>query len=211
MDALRDDVRSFVEMIRGDPPPWIALEMPFGMGEEPATIDAAGGPVPVRGYIDRLDDTGAELHVVDYKTGRDYGYGGKSGVYDGGRRLQHLVYTLAAGTVTGRPVARMEYHFPTRRGENRVRAFDAAELASGGGLVAALLEGVAAGRFPATDDAGEDCRFCDFAEVCGVRTDRWGRNPSCRHAEWTARNLGRLPELDLLKRVRNWEDEEPVF
>lgn len=211
MEALRDDARSFVEMIRAEPPPWVELEMPFGMGDEPAFIDAGGRMVRVRGFIDRLDDHGAELRVVDYKTGRDYGYGGKSKVYDGGRRLQHLVYTLAAGARTGRPVARMEYHFPTRRGENRVRAFETAELAYGGHLVAALLEGAAAGRFPATENAKEDCRFCDFAEVCGVRTDKWGRNASCRHADWTARNLGGLPELDSLRRVRNWEDEEPVF
>ena len=211
MDALRNDARSFVEMIRAEPPPWIELEMPFGMGDEPAFIDAGGRAVRVRGFIDRLDDHGAELRVVDYKTGRDYGYGGKSKVYDGGRRLQHLVYTLAAGARTGRPVAVMEYHFPTRRGENRVRAFETSELAHGGGLVAALLEGVAAGRFPATENAKEDCRFCDFAEVCGVRIDKWGRNASCGHADWTARNLGRLPELDSLRRVRSWEDEEPVF
>ncbi len=211
MEALRNDARSFVEMIRDDPPHWIALEMPFGMGDDPTTIDAGGRPVGVRGFIDRLDDRGAALHVVDYKTGRDYGYGGKSKVYDGGRRLQHLIYTLAAGARMGRPVARMEYHFPTRRGENRVRTFKTADLSHGGGLVATLLEGVAAGRFPATDSARDDCGFCDFAEVCGVRTDKWGRNASCRHSDWTARNLGVLPELDSLKRVRNWEDEEPVF
>ena len=211
MDALRDDARSFVEMIRDASPPWIELEMPFGMGDDPATIDAGGLPVPVRGFIDRLDDHGGHLRVVDYKTGRDYGYGVKSKVYDGGRRLQHLIYTLAARAVTGRPVGRMEYHFPTRRGENRVRAFETAELAHGGGLVAALLDSATAGRFPATDTPGDDCRFCDFAEVCGVRTDRWGRNASCRHADWTARNLGVLPELESLRRVRNWEDEEPVF
>ena len=211
MEALRDDARSFVEMIRADPPPWIELEMPFGMGDDPATIEAGGRPVRVRGFIDRLDDRGAELHVVDYKTGTDYGYGGKSKVYDGGRRLQHLIYTLAASALTGRPATRMEYHFPTRRGENRVWAFETADLAHGGGLVAALLDSVTAGRFPATDTPGDDCRFCDFTEVCGVRTDKWGRNASCRHAEWTARNLGVLPELDSLKRVRNWEDEEPVF
>ncbi|MDE2794019.1 MAG: PD-(D/E)XK nuclease family protein [Gemmatimonadota bacterium] len=211
MNALRDDARSFVEMIRSDPPPWTHLEMPFGMGDDPAMIEAGGRAVSVRGFIDRLDDSGGELRVVDYKTGGDYGYGGKSGVYNGGRRLQHVIYTLAAGVVTGRPVAGMEYHFPTRRGENRVRAFEAAELGSGGGLVSALLEGVAAGCFPATENAKEDCRYCDFGEVCGVRADKWGRNASCRHSEWTVRNLDTLPELALLRRVRNWEDEEPVF
>ncbi|MDE2805810.1 MAG: PD-(D/E)XK nuclease family protein [Gemmatimonadota bacterium] len=206
MEALRDDTRSFVEMIRSDPPRWIALEMPFGMTDSPAAIDAGGRPVQVRGYIDRLDDHGAELRVVDYKTGGDYGYGGKSAIYDGGRRVQHVIYTLAAATVLDRNVSGMEYHFPTRRGENRVRAFETEALSTGGLLVATLLEGVVAGRFPATDNAKNDCRFCDYGEVCGVRSGGWG-TVSCRFADWTARNLTDLPELGSLRRVRNWEDE----
>ena len=205
MEALRDDARSFVEMIRGDPPPWIALEMAFGMGDEPTEIDADGRSVRVRGYIDRLDDHGGQLLVVDYKTGSDYGYGGGSGVYQGGRRLQHFIYTAAARAVLGQPVTGMEYHFPTRRGENRVRDFEAGELSSGGHLVAALLDGVAAGRFPATDNAKEDCRFCDFGEVCGVRADKWN-NVSCRYADWTARNVGELDELELFRHVRSWDE-----
>ena len=208
MEALRDDARSFVEMIRADPPPWIALEMPFGMSDDPAVIDAGGQPVRVRGFIDRLDDHGTELRVVDYKTGSDYGYGGKSKVYDGGRRLQHVIYTLAARKVLDRPVGRMEYHFPTRRGENRIRPFETAELATGGHLVATLLEGVAAGRFPATDNAKEDCRFCDFGEICGVQAGKWGQ-VSCRFADWTADNIEDLPELEQLRRVRAWDDGNP--
>ncbi len=204
MAALRDDARSFVEMIRSDPPPWIALEMPFGMADDPTAIDAGGRPARVRGYIDRLDDHGAELRVVDYKTGTDFRYGGKSGIYAGGRRVQHVIYTLAAAAVLDRTVSGMEYHFPTRRGENRVRAFETEALSTGGLLVATLLEGVAAGRFPATDDATNDCRFCDYGEVCGVRSGAWGK-VSCRVSDWTARNLEDLPELGPLRRVRNWE------
>lgn len=204
MDALRDDARSFVEMIRADPPNWIALEMPFGMDDGHVEIDAGGRPVRVRGYIDRLDDHGAELRVVDYKTGRDYGFDRRSGVYNGGRRLQHLVYSLAASEVLGRPVAGMDYHFPTRRGENRARSFESDDLRGGGDLVATLVEGVAAGRFPATDNAKEDCRYCDFGEVCGVRAGEWG-SVSCRFADWTERNRWTLPELQLLKRAREWE------
>ena len=204
MEELRDDIRSFVEMIRGAPPPWIELEMAFGMGDEAATIDAAGRPVRVRGYIDRLDVHGGRVRVVDYKTGTDYGYRGRSPVFDGGRRLQHFVYVAAARAAFPHPVTGMEYHFPTRRGENRVRSFEAAELSSGGNLVAALVGGIAAGRFPATDDAKTDCRLCDYGEVCGVRLDRWN-NVSCRLADWTARNLERIPELEPLARVRGWD------
>ena len=62
-----------------------------------------------------------------------------------------------------------------------------------------------AGRFPATDNAKEDCRFCDFGEVCGVRADKWN-NVSCRYADWTARNVGELDELELFRHVRTWDE-----
>ena len=206
---LREDVHSFVEMIRRAPPRWTALEMDFGMDDVGLGIPAGDGvPVLVRGRIDRVDDHGSHLRVVDYKTGSDYGHDRKSGVYRGGRRLQHALYTAAAAAVQGKPVDRMEYHFPTRRGENRIRRYPVSDLQHGGALVAMMLEGAAAGWFPATDDPG-DCRYCDYQEVCGVRVDKRG-NASCRHAEWTERNLDTVPELSALKRARNWEDEEPV-
>ena len=209
ISALRDDVRSFVEMIRSSLPRWTELEMPFGMDDDGIEIEGTGGnTVLVRGRVDRVDDYGTHLRVIDYKTGTDFGHDHKSGVYRGGRRLQHALYTAAVTAVRGRPVDRMEYHFPTRRGENRVRAYATSDLRHGGALIAALIEGAAAGWFPATDDSG-DCRFCDFQEVCGVEPVEWGK-PSCRFAEWTARNLDTVPELSVLKRARNWEDEEPI-
>ena len=207
--ALRDDVRSFVEMIRGAEPSWIELEMPFGIDDVGTAIEGAGGStVLVRGYIDRVDDHGTHLRVIDYKTGSDFGHDRKSGVYRGGRRLQHALYSAAASAVLGEPVGRMEYHFPTQRGENRVRAYPAAALRHGGALIATMIEGAAAGLFPATDTS-DDCRFCDYREVCGVEQLEWGKS-SCRFAEWTESNLDTLPELSALKRVRNWESEEPV-
>ncbi len=210
--GLREDVHSFVEMIRRSPPPWSALEMDFGMGDDRGVGIPVGDdepPVLVRGRIDRVDDHGSHLTVVDYKTGGDFGHDGKSGVYRGGRRLQHALYTAALAAARGRPVDRMEYHFPTRRGENRIRRYSVEHLRHGGALVAMMLEGAAAGLFPATDDLG-DCRFCDYMEVCGVRVDRQGRPSSCRPAEWTRRNLDAVPELSALRRARNWEDEEPL-
>ncbi len=207
--GLRDDVHSFVEMIRSAPPPWTALEMDFGMDDVGVEIPAGKAPVRVRGRIDRVDDRGTHLRVVDYKTGSDYGHDRKSGVYRGGRRLQHALYTAAAAAVQGKPVDYMEYHFPTRRGENRIRRYAVPDLQHGGALVAMMLEGAARGWFPATDDA-DDCRFCDYQDMCGVRPAEWGK-PSCRFAEWTERNLATVPELSALRRARNWKDEEPLL
>lgn len=209
MEALRNDVRSFVEMIRGESPQWAHLEWRFGTDAD-MRIEAGSRSVLVRGAVDRVDDHGTHLRVIDYKTGSGYGYGSRSGVYDGGRRLQHFVYTTAVSALRGRPVDAMEYHFPTRRGENRIRRYDTVGLKNGGGLVETLLEGMGRGWFPATDNAGNDCRFCDYQEVCGAETKAWGRM-GCRFAEWTARNLHTLDELSLLRKVRNWDKEEPVF
>ena len=207
--GLREDVHSFMEMIRRAPPRWTELEMDFGMDDVGVAIPAGGGtPLRVRGRIDRVDDHGSHLRVVDYKTGSDWGHDRKSGVYRGGRRLQHALYTAAAAVVQGKPVDRMEYHFPTRRGENRIRRYAVSDLQHGGRLVAMMLEGAAAGWFPATDDAG-DCRFCDYQDMCGVRPAEWGK-PSCRFADWTERNLATVPELSALRRARNWKDEEPL-
>ena len=207
--GLREDIRSFVEMIRSAPPPWTALEMDFGMDDTGVGIPAGdGAPVLVRGRIDRVDDHGSHLRVVDYKTGSDWGHDHRSGVYRGGRRLQHALYSAAVAAVQGRPVDCMEYRFPTRRGENRTRSYPVSDLQHGGALVAQMLDGAAAGMFPATDTA-EDCRYCDYKEVCGVREDKRG-NATCGLADWTARNLDALPELSALRRARNWEDEEPL-
>lgn len=209
MDVLRADVRSFVAMIRAQRPQWLELELRFGFDEEDGTLDAGGDLIRVRGAIDRVDDQGTHLRVVDYKTGRFGSYDAKSGVYDRGRRLQHVVYSEVAARRFGKPVGSAEYHFPTRRGENRVRAFSAHELRYGGALVGRMLDSLRHGWFPPTDDSN-DCRFCDFQENCAVSVDRW-RSVDSPLAVWSGRNLGELPELSVLKAVRNWEDEEPVL
>ena len=209
MEELRDDARSFAEMIRDEIPRWTDLEWRFGMDAD-MRIRAGNGSVLVRGVVDRVDDHGTHLRVVDYKTGSGYGYSSRSGVYNGGRRLQHFVYTATVATLHDRPVDAMEYHFPTRRGENRIRGYDASKLRHGGHLVASLLEWMNEGWFPATDNPRDDCRYCDYKEVCGAETNDWGHT-RCGVAEWTARNLETAGELSLLRRVRNWDDEEPVF
>lgn len=187
-EELRADMRVFVKKIREGRPAWLHVEFPFG-GREGMELEMGARKVLVRGAVDRVDEGDEGLRLVDYKTGKANTkmWDGPSGVYDGGRRLQHVVYAHAVHACLGQPVEHMEYQFPTRRGENQVRRYEAEELSRGGDLIAAMLEGVEAGCFPATDAAAKDCRFCDYREVCGVAGDWDGA--SCRHADWTARNL----------------------
>ncbi len=210
---MGQDVESFVTMIRETKPSWKALELAFGMDDEPVSlgIPPADPDSPatllVRGYVDRVDFLGGDLRVVDYKTGGDYAYTRRQKTYRGGRRLQHVLYVAAVAQVMGLPVESMEYHFPTRKGENRIRDYPAAALAEGLSLIGTLMAAAENGEFPATDSAGEDCRFCDYQEICGVQVGSWGQL-QCRLSDWTAHNMESLPELARFRQVRQWEDPQ---
>lgn len=224
MDVLRDDVRSFVEMIRDRPPNWRKVEWRFGFDDEEVRLDTPAGAIRVMGVADRVDDRpDGSLRVVDYKTGSTFGFWGKTETYDGGRRLQHMVYCHAAAQLLGRPAdvdeppadidqrpAEMQYHFPTRRGENAVKRYAWNDVRRGVDLVAMLLNSVSNGWFPATEDVKRDCRFCDYKAVCDVRVGRWGP-VSSRYADWTKQHLDDMNELSILQGVRQWEREGSGF
>ena len=143
---------------------------------------------------------------MDYKTGRAYDYSSKAGIFNGGRRLQHALYAHAAESRLGGQVTTGEYHFPTRRGENQVFAFDRIGLAGVAELLGHMLDGIAEGVFVPTDDAG-DCTFCDYAEICRARRGPWGKVTSPL-ADWSSEHLnaGVWPALANLKRTRTFED-----
>ncbi len=205
--ALEEDVRSFVRMVRQRGAPWVALELAFGIGDdEPVVLDLEQGQLRLRGAIDRVDEDLQGVHVVDYKTGMPRGLEGDSGTFDGGRRLQHALYAHAAEQRLGGTVVSGEYHYPTRRGENRAFVFDRLRLASVGPLLDLMLDTVASGNFLPTERA-DDCRFCDYADVCRARQAGFGKVTSPL-ADWSEQHLnsGLWPAFAQLKRVRTFED-----
>ena len=204
--GLEDDVRSFVRMVRDRGAPWVELELRFGLeDDEPMVLDLAGGPLRLRGAIDRVDEVADGLHVIDYKTGSPFSFGG-SDTFDGGRRLQHALYARAAEARRGARVSAGEYHFPTRKGENQSFEFGRLALEGVTELLEHMLDGVAQGRFVPTDQA-DDCAFCDFAEICRVRTGDFGK-VDAPLADWSEGhlNVGLWPAFEHLKRVRTFED-----
>jgi ATP-dependent helicase/nuclease subunit B len=207
MSRLEDDVRAFGRMLRDEGAPWLELELRFGLGdsEPPVSLTVPGGTVNLRGAIDRIDAADDGLRVVDYKTGSPSIYGAERGVYDGGRRLQHVVYSVAAARLLGRKVEGMEYHFPTRRGENLRITFEERKLRTGPELVGVLLDGAAGGHFLPTD-SGDDCKFCDYKEVCRARVNEWDSVDS-PPAAWTREHLRDHDELRFIRRARGWDDE----
>jgi ATP-dependent helicase/nuclease subunit B len=203
--ALEEDVRSFVAMVRGQRPRVIRTELAFGPDADAGGVVelemGGAGPLRLRGRVDRLDalETGG-LRVVDYKTGRRRGYHTAS-PFDGGRRLQHFLYSLAVERLRpGERVDVAEYHFPTRRGENDVASFPRATLAPGHAVLATLLDMARRGRFLATENKN-DCRYCDFAAVCRVAINDWGGAESPR-ARWARLHAPGVPEYGPLLRLR---------
>jgi ATP-dependent helicase/nuclease subunit B len=200
---LREDVRSFVRMIRSLKPRSEAFELRFGLGDDaPVVMDLPGGALRVRGAIDRVDSDLAGLHVIDYKTGAAFGYGKEP--FRGGRRLQHAIYAHAAEQRLEGEVVDGQYHFPTRKGQNQIFVYPRASLTRAAELVDVMLDGVASGHFVPTDDP-DDCTFCDFAPVCRVsRGDFEVRSPL---AEWSRErtNMGLEPAMAELKRTRAFE------
>jgi hypothetical protein len=206
---LEADARSFVLMVREERPAVLRTELVFGPdadSEGEVTLAVAGGGdrscrLRVRGRVDRVDSLpGGGLRVVDYKTGRAVGYGAAF-PFNGGRRLQHMVYALAVEQlVPGRPVEASEYHFPTVRGENEVARYTRSQLQPGHVLLGQLLDLARTGRYLATRSPN-DCRFCDFGPVCRVTVDSYGGVSSPR-AEW-ARDYGdQIPEYAALIQLR---------
>lgn len=167
----------------------LAVEQAFGQGGEPGLRVPVGGgrQVTFRGTVDRVDRTaGGGLSVLDYKTGRRPGP-----VEDpvaGGTRLQLPLYALAARE-RYRPAGPVEvrYWYVSDRGSDRGRfpqdGFTVTEATERrlAEVVGALVDGVAAGRFPGNP---EGCALCPFHEVCPAdRGPSWERK---REDPWLA-------------------------
>ncbi len=129
----------------------------------------------VAGRIDRINEVGeAAFEVLDYKTG-GYWRDSWKGVFDGGRRLQHALYGLAAVELLRasheKPKVRggVYYHSSHKGRGERVR-FGAPALALVGAVLADLREVITSGHFTRTGDE-DDCKYCDFVAACDGRAN----------------------------------------
>jgi RecB family exonuclease len=134
----------------------------------------------LRGRIDRIDRLAPHAYrVVDYKTGSYVPFEDLV-AFNQGKAVQHALYALAAEEIFRREgadpkpaVTESGYYFPTRRGEGReimVECFDRNKLRE---LLADLFALIEKGYFIAGLSA--DCRFCDFAPICGGSPDEMKR------------------------------------
>jgi putative RecB family exonuclease len=165
--AARERARAQVERYLADVDP---DDVPLGIER---TVSVTTSSASLWGRVDRLDDRGEGVVVVDYKTGRSV-----LTVDHARSSLALAVYAAGAARTLRRPCTRVElHHLPTgdvlvwdhtreSLGEHLRRADAlAGELAR---LDAAFAAGLSAAeadaRFPAR--VGERCGWCDFRVSC---------------------------------------------
>jgi ATP-dependent helicase/nuclease subunit B len=122
------------------------------------------------GRIDRINKVGpASFEVLDYKTGGFY-RDGWNGVFNGGRRLQHALYGLAAVELLRRKyknpkVVAGVYYFPSRKGRRERVRIPAPGQQAIAGVLGDLRAVIRTGTFvhaPSPDN----CTFCDYSTAC---------------------------------------------
>jgi ATP-dependent helicase/nuclease subunit B len=203
-EDLRMDMRVFLRIIRREKPRWSHLEIKFGLpGSKypPVELDVPGGAIRLRGAIDRIDEISpGNIRVIDYKTGGARRYSKSAGVYHGGRRLQHALYSAVAERILERTAETMEYQFPTQAGQGDKVSFRRDDLEDWPAIVGALIELVERGTFLPTDEP-RDCTYCDYQAVCRAKRDDYG-NPSSPPATWGKERKEHLEAYEPLRRAR---------
>jgi RecB family exonuclease len=156
----------------------VSFGRPLGAEEEdlaraePVEIDLGGGlTFRIAGRIDRIDKVGpSEFQVLDYKTGGFWRDDWK-GTFNGGRRLQHALYGLAAvellrARYTKPKVIGASYYFSSHKGRRERVTIAAPTLAQTAAVLGDLRELIVAGAFVHAADE-KACKWCDYEAACG--------------------------------------------
>jgi RecB family exonuclease len=156
----------------------VSFGRPLGEGEEelaraePVDIDLGGGlTFRIAGRIDRIDRVGpTEFQVLDYKTGGFWRDDWK-GTFNGGRRLQHALYGLAAVALLrarykNPKVTGASYYFSSHKGRRERVHIPAPSLAQTAAVLGDLRKLIVDGLFIHAPDP-KACKWCDYEAACG--------------------------------------------
>jgi ATP-dependent helicase/nuclease subunit B len=113
-----------------------------------------------------------EFEIVDYKTG-GYWPAEWQGVFNGGRRLQHALYGLAAAELLrakykAARVSRAVYYFSSHKGRRERVPIETPSRASIANVLNDLRETIRQGVFVHAPKP-DGCKFCEFTSACGER------------------------------------------
>ncbi|MBI4904686.1 MAG: exodeoxyribonuclease V subunit gamma [Acidobacteria bacterium] len=200
VEDLRADLRGWLRRIEKDTEGWepIHCELAFGLDSNEGRDDhSTPNPIPildnilVRGsvdWIERHKESGV-LRITDHKTGRAPKQ--SIGHVSGGAILQPLLYAAAMEKHFERPVKLSRLYYCTQRGGYSTQEVPVQPEAFHNLKQALHLvdEAIEEGVLPAAPREGE-CRWCDFAAVCGPREEeRTARKPE-------------IPQLATLRTIR---------
>jgi len=173
-ELCRHSIPLFLEASVGMPP--YERSSPLD-AQEPVTITLPGGKtIRAQGRLDRVDSledgTKSVFSIWDYKSGRPTKYE-KPDYFWQGRVIQHALYIEMARAILrkkvspGAEISHFGYFFPGsgHRGV-RIRRWRS-QMMGAAEVIDRLCKILASGCFLATNNAKEDCPFCDYLLICG--------------------------------------------
>ncbi|MBD3248188.1 AAA family ATPase [Candidatus Falkowbacteria bacterium] len=124
-------------------------------------IEHEGKEYSIKGQIDRIDQLGDKVSLVDYKTGK------VKDKLDFSDKEQLLIYQMAADQYLRQPVESLVFHYLK---DNSVLKFQAEEkdMEKMKAKIAERIENIKAEDFKATPNK-QTCKFCDFKDICEFR------------------------------------------
>ncbi len=149
-----DILKVFFQKYSAEKPEVKNLEYPFSLriGE--------GGRYIIRGVIDRIDEAGGKIRIVDYKTGNAKD---KLSAED---KEQLLIYQIAARRVMKEEAAELVFYYLDNNREVSFLGNDK-ELGKVEDKIIATIEEIKKGDFPPRPS--ELCKYCDFYNICEFR------------------------------------------
>ena len=150
-------------------------EDPLARAEPVEIALGAGLALRIAGRMDRINQIGTtSFEVVDYKTGGFWRDKWK-GVFNGGSRLQHALYGLAAIELLksryNKPTVNAGvYYFSSHKGRQERVVIPAPTQASITAVLRDLRDVILSGQFTRTSNE-DNCRYCDYVAACGGRAN----------------------------------------
>lgn len=149
------------------------LEADFGIEESatpPAIIHGPAGRIRARGLIDRIDRVGDSLIVIDYKSGTQTP---TNQDIEAGRNFQMMLYLMAAKQLYPQLTveAGMFWSIRTRQGKGEIQADDSRLEEAREKLHRYILD-ARDGIFPVKPNQGQCFKYCEFANMCRIKSTR---------------------------------------
>ncbi len=151
----KEILRDFYKKYEGNWPLVLFTEKGFNI-----KIFAGSKSYTIRGAIDRIDEAGGKLKVIDYKTGRPKE---KLNFID---KEQLLIYQMAARDLFAQEIDSLSFYFLENNTELEFLGTDS-ELKKVKEKIITTIREIEKNKFPPKPSSL--CRYCDFYDICEFR------------------------------------------